>query len=172
MATDDHCWLALAAFESGDRLWRSVTALLDDGVNVEQLCLVALARALATFAPTNTVVDGHLNVARQLLENARELPHPATGLLVAITNWSFQNLLLPTATAASSAASDGPSSDRLRDFDLQITRGNLVLVVRSATAKQQVTVTRLLLAHSLDRVTTYDFAMPNAGTRPSATAHR
>lgn len=170
VATDDHCWLALAAFESGDRLWRSVKALLEDGVSVEQLCLVGLLNAIAKFAPTDSVVDGHLEIARQLQVNARELSHPAGGATVAITNATFQDLLLPTEVG--SGAADGASSDRLRDFAPQITRGNVVLVVGSANDKQQVAVTRTLLAHSLDRVTTYDFAMPTAEARPSTAPSR
>lgn len=160
----DHYRLAVTHFDDREPLWKSVVAIIEAGLRFEQLCLIALASAVARFAPFAFAVGDQLERSVIVFNEMHEWTCPMDGQGVVTTSEPICKLVLSTSIESSSDRR-APSSPQ---FDIlnQVRQGYIALIVASCDPKQQLMVTRTLLAISSHQVTTYEFRAPEQRERP------
>lgn len=157
MASRHQYRLAVTAFADPSRLWRTVSAVLDAGVPVDDLCICGLACLMARFAPTASMTDGHLERLILVHRQAREWSGSFGNGGIAATSEPVLELALQAQAADGRTFS--PAQAPLKassDLENNVRRNLITLIVRSSDAQQKVLATRSLLAHAQNPVVTYE----------------
>lgn len=155
----DHCRLAITAFGEVGVLLRTVTALLQAGLQTDQLCLMGLATAMARIEQIKGALDGRLGQVSELYKQVTDWPGFCDGQSVVATSGQLQTVLRTRGSDMRAMSTADAKSSSMSDFASEIEDGNIALIVQSNDAKQHMLVMRMLLADSSHRVTTYSFLL-------------
>ena len=163
-APAQQCRLAIGVFDEPEWLWRSLLALLGEGLRPDQCCLVGRAASLARIPPSDSTVEADRRRLATLYRNVAAVPGLNDGCGVSAT----AGPVLDCWRSLDSAQREIKSALRIsttHDAELlaQIERGAVALVVRSFSPGQQSTVARALLQQSSHGVKTYEVASPPMG---------
>ena len=158
----DHYRLAFTIFDDREPLWRSMLTIIEAGLKIDQLCLIAPASTVTHFMPFASAAGGQFDRLVELFKNMHEWTSPFGGQKLVTTSEPISELILSASTGPPGKQhGSSPQSDILN----QVRQGNIALVVASSDPKQQLMVTRTLLGVSSHRVTTFEFSVPDQRVR-------
>ena len=156
--------LAIGVFDSLSSLWRTVLALMDDGLLPEQFCLLATAAKAAEVGRPAGIGDDISESDRYrvstLYERVETWPGSGNSHRIVATAGPLVDSLLIAQRAGGALKNVGVSAEHMSEMLKQVQHGGLVLVINSLSPAQQRLSTRALLAQSPHSVKTYDFAVP------------
>jgi hypothetical protein len=157
----DRVRLAITAFDEPERLWQTLNDLLGRGIDPGQMCLMGRPRVLkaACKIKAGLVPPAKLNRLAGLCAATQEFSLPALwggGAFVA-SSGPLLDLLLQERSGSPFVKSS--SEDDRRVLDDLAHADDVILVVQSRAPRQQLVATRAMLAGSLRRVTTHEYAM-------------
>lgn len=155
----DQCRLAITTFDEAAVLWRTVSALLQAGLQIDQLCLVALESTMASIEPIERTFDGRVEQVAALCRQVSDWRGFFDSQSVVATSGQLRSVLQSQRSDGQLANQIGGTSAHLSDFVDQIKNGSIALAVRSSDAQQHISVTRTLLAKSTHKVTTFSFML-------------
>ena len=148
----------MTVLDGPDKALETVCALTVAGLGVEQVGLVALAPVMDACATVSASWTCAVDGASGLFRHLQELCRLGDGEPLVATS---ATLLEPIReTIVPSAATR--TSERRNEIERLLLSGAVALVAKAADSRQQQTITRLLLASSRHRVTTYDLPSPAA----------
>lgn len=163
---DEHYRLALSVFAEPEDLWRIVGLLLDAGVSIERVCLVASADAMARLTPTLPMVDGQFDQMTALHRRLKDWPGSPDGEQVVTTSAPLLQVVLNAQARGAGAANRAVTTSSSKPDLLRQIRGGLVaLIVRSPDASQQLLATQTLLQNAKHRVSTFELMVPDADSQ-------
>lgn len=163
--------LVFTVFEEIDRLWRAVMSLIDEGIEVGQLCIFARDRSRPVLDGSlrQTGLAGRLAELEPLLQTMKPCPWLGQSHDVIATS-GVVLAELSDSVGASCFRQPPPVIAELREAAMSLpTPSATGLVVSSRNPRQQSVVTRTLLDHSSYWVTTHEFAV--APHREACTTH-
>ena len=160
----DQFRLAITAFDDPQTAWGTIRALLANGFDIEQFCLVALARSL------ERVVGDDSCRFRALVEQVEDWPSIGgektnDGHQIVATAGPLIRSVLPALGDESEAHAHITPEHRL-ELEAQARQGAIVLIVESSNPAQQRLSTRTLLDQSSRSVKTYEFAVASSDGQP------
>ena len=161
----DQIRLAIGVFDTLFSLWRTVEGLIDDGLLLEQFCLVATAATAAEISrpadPGDPISDDVRQRVSNLCSQVETWPGTDDGHRVVATSGPLlDSLLRAQVTGLASTFPVGISAEHTTEMLKQVQNGALALIIRSLTPAQQRISTCALLDQSPHSVKTYDFAVP------------
>jgi hypothetical protein len=162
VAAADHRRLAITSFEERHALERTLEALHSAGLSAQQVCLIGEARAIADLVARETVRPRGGDVVALLFASPDGWTTFCDSPRVAATTAPVLDALLDGLGAGPSGGWTFASERSAADGIGPDHHGEIALVVRARDPQQHVLVTRTLLANSLHKVTTYDYAVPAA----------
>lgn len=154
----EHYRMALTVFSEPERLWQTVTGLLDAGLGSGQICIVASVAALGELAPSAIVVGGHGAQLNDLYRRMQQARMVGAQRQIVASEYELLARALEVGDpepASKSKRTIAPAKGE-SDFKTMIADGFVGLVVSSSNPSQQLLVTRALLGNSNHRVTTYE----------------
>ncbi len=153
--------LAVTVFERPASLSATVLALLQDGVKLEQFCLVALATTMGRVKRLARTTKSERPGLATLTEKLVDWPGAGIDRRIVATSNPLIAALPHVLGAGQIVTSHihSPGDDGSA-FSEHIRKGAIALIVGSKTPAQQASTTRLLLAQSAHGVKTYEFQMP------------
>ena len=155
--------LAIGVFDSPSSLWRTVLALMDDGLMPEQFCLLTTAPTAAEISPPagidKDISDADRYRVSRLYEQVETWPESGNSRRIVATSGPLLNSLLKVQMADAASKNPGVSGEHMSEMLKQVRHGGLLLVIRSLSPAQQRLSTRALLDQSPHSVKTYDFAV-------------
>lgn len=158
--------LAVTTFEQPETLWLTICRLLGQGLRCEQMCVLGRASAMALLRREKP--GGHCSLGAAatsrlspatLFDDVAPCSELSDGEVVLATSGPVLELLSEHLSAS------GATRALLLDNGCQggagpLCDGMLTLVVWSCEASQQRIATRALLSSSLNRVRTFELALP------------
>lgn len=162
----DRVRLAITAFDEPERLWQTLNDLLKQGIGPEQMCLVARPEALKAVSQVKATILPPAQMARLagLCSSTRSVPMPAArnGKPLEASCGPLLDLLLQDPLRSPLSVVQSEEDRKL--FDEFAHENDVVLVVLSNQPRQQLAATRAMLAGSLRRVTTHEYAIAAPGS--------
>lgn len=149
----EQCLLAVTAYREAEVLLRTISALHAVGVDAAQLGLVALPAVMARLSVMTGEATGVHYIPAGLLREIEDWPGAERPNLV--TSSAALGRSLRRARKGATAVRARPHP--MLDIERYAADGDIVLIVRASDAKQQLSVTRQLLADSARHVMTYAF---------------
>ena len=156
--------LAIGVFDSPTSLWRTVLALMDDGLMPEQFCLLTTERTASEVGRpasiSEDIGDADRDRVSRLYEQVETWPGSGNSHRIIATSGPLLDSLLNVQMSDAASKNAGISGEHMAEMLKQVRRGGLVLVIRSLSPAQQRLSTRALLDQSPHSVKTYDFTVP------------
>jgi hypothetical protein len=166
-ASPERVRLAITAFGDSERFCSAVQALLDAGLEREQICVVARECGLArTCRQISSVRAADEPMPLAWLWHYTEPWRPFDGKDTIATSGPLLQLL--RRLLEGDVASGGNDAVRVAqhlDFNAHLAYAVVVVVIRAAEPQQQLLTTRTLLTHSQHRVSTFEFSVAQADNR-------
>ena len=160
-----HMRLGIAVLDTPRSALNALQALLDIGLCVDQLCLIAVERVAAACARmAGQIQDGSTSLNALFGYPQRWETDLEEDEIVA-TSDSLFNAFLKTQLTAAGSIVRSQASRQSWDVERAIRGGAIALVSQPRDTRQQQLVTRILLANSTHSVTTYELpALEGAAT--------
>lgn len=152
----NYCQLAVTTFEETKAFRQAFTGLLDAGLDLHQICLVAFEPAMARLLSDHAAADGSDNRFADLALRLVEAPgHPGQSKLVTTSLPLFDALLTAERTTGRLAQPFRGSYRVQLDVRSQLHDGHIALIAYTTDASQHQDVVKNLLARSTSTVTTH-----------------
>lgn len=153
-----HVRIGLTVFDAPDRALEAICALTAAGLGVEQVGLVALGPVMSECAKRSS---NWLKVAKVdgLFQQPQTLCVLSDGKPLIATSASLFEPI-EAAIGPQSGSTTVRAREQRKELEKLLQAGAIALVAKAADARQQEKITRLLLANSQHRVTTYDVPRP------------
>lgn len=150
--------LGIAILDTPVAAVEAVAALVGAGLQVEQICLIAIDRVIDLCESiAEKVADGNARIASIFSSNHR-MPDDVGGDEIVATSERLFNLFLRTQLTPAGSIVRSQSSRQRWNLEDAIRSGAVAVVTLPKDTRQHQLVTRLLLASSSHSVTTYDLA--------------
>jgi hypothetical protein len=159
--------LAVGVFDNADGLFVALDDLAGTGLTAPKLSVTALSSTLARLPRLDERPSRERAKIFGVLELMERLPTLLDGRPVVVTSAATypdlmrfepcSETLSKRATTENSASKRWMTSDLRRKLTDYVRRGSVVLVVESDSTAQQLSATRVLLAHSSHNVQTHEF---------------
>lgn len=152
--------LGMTVFDEPDRALETVRALTGAGLEVDQVGLIALEPVMSRCATLSSKWPQRAGESRALFERLQQLCVLADGAALFSTSWALFDPIRRAVEPDGHPAGASRAREHRDELDRLLRSGAVAVVARAADSRQQQTITRLLLANSLHRVTTYDLPRP------------
>jgi hypothetical protein len=164
-----HYQVGIAVLDTPRLAIATAEELLDIGLKLDQVCLVAVRRVLVACARLAASFAGGHERLTELLGDARRWAAPAPDdatdcEIVATQQQLFQAFLRSQLTEAGSIVRSQARRQRW-DVECAIRNGASAIVTHPCDTRQHLVATRILLANSTHNVTTYDLPPVEATAR-------
>lgn len=170
VAATSYVRIGMTIFDAPEKALDTICTLTGAGLTVEQVGLVALAHVMNRCAHISARWSCFTNGAGVLFRHLQELCVLGNGERLLGTSSSLiepvKSAITPNAGSAQAAAASRSAllraGEQRREIEKLLRGGAVALVAQASDSRQQQTITRLLLANSQHRVTTYDGPAPAA----------
>lgn len=170
VAGTSHLRIGMTIFDAPEKALDTICALTGAGLTVEQVGLVALAHVMNRCADISARWSCFTSGAGVLFRHLQELcvlgdGKPLMGTsssLIEPVKAAFTPFIGTAQAAAASGGAEFRAGAQRREMEMLLRGGAVALVAKASDSRQQQAITRLLLANSQHRVTTYDVPAPAA----------
>ncbi len=163
----DQFRLAVTVIDTEEALLPILGELLNLGLESAQIGLMARATTLSGLVASTPAPDGVLGRIARLFDTWQDVPGAEPGLRALTTSVPLFRLLQQAwITGLGTRSGSSSKSKPEQDITAHIANGGIALVVSAKDTKQQLLVTRQLLARSARRVTTFEFRLPGSDVEP------
>lgn len=152
--------LAFTVFDETDRLWSAILSLIDEGIDIGQLCIISNQdqKAALVVSLRGDKFAGRLAQLEPLVQSMKPCPWLAHSRSVLATSGPVLSRLNGSDCGIEHGAPLPKAIATLRESIACIpSLGVTGLIVNSRDPGQQSLATRTLLEHSLHWVTTHEF---------------
>lgn len=155
-----HFQVGIAVLDTPRMAISTAGELLDLGLQVDQVCLVAMRRVMVVCTRlAGTFAGGHERLT-ELLGDARRWAGPPSHVLpddeIVATQQSLFNAFLRSQLTDAGSIVRSQASRQCWDVEHAIRNGASAIVTHPSDTRQHLAATRILLAKSTHNVTTYD----------------